>query len=72
MITYEEVKSGSYKNPENQEKAKRNGCFTLCILEKRGQVSIVTNTLQLINLEIFDKNLKLIIKNKEHIIYEFS
>ncbi|EFN60219.1 hypothetical protein EAG_03191 [Camponotus floridanus] len=34
----EEIKDGSYKNPENAEKAKKNGCFTLCILEKRGLI----------------------------------
>ncbi|TGZ49410.1 hypothetical protein DBV15_11913 [Temnothorax longispinosus] len=37
LITNAEIKDGSYKNPENQEKARKNGCFTLCILRKRGQ-----------------------------------
>ncbi|XP_071579502.1 pheromone-binding protein Gp-9-like [Temnothorax nylanderi] len=38
LITNAEIKDGSYKNPENQEKARKNGCFTLCILRKRGQI----------------------------------
>lgn len=38
MITNAEIKDGSYKNPENVEKMKKNGCFILCILRKRGQV----------------------------------
>ncbi|CAL1674300.1 unnamed protein product [Lasius platythorax] len=38
LITNAEIKDGSYKNPENAEKAKKNGCFTLCILEKRGLI----------------------------------
>ncbi|KAL6438856.1 hypothetical protein ACFW04_003736 [Cataglyphis niger] len=38
LITNAEIKDGSYKNPENAEKATKNGCFTLCILEKRGLI----------------------------------
>ncbi|XP_072754114.1 pheromone-binding protein Gp-9-like [Anoplolepis gracilipes] len=38
LITNTEIKDGSYKNPENAEKTKKNGCFTLCILEKRGLI----------------------------------
>nr|ADX36422.1 putative odorant binding protein precursor [Nylanderia nr. pubens LZ-2010]ADX36427.1 putative odorant binding protein [Nylanderia nr. pubens LZ-2010]AEG74452.1 putative odorant-binding protein precursor [Nylanderia nr. pubens LZ-2011] len=38
LITNAEIKDGSYKNPENAQKAKKNGCFVLCILEKRGLI----------------------------------
>ncbi|XP_011644386.1 pheromone-binding protein Gp-9-like [Pogonomyrmex barbatus] len=40
LITYAEIKDGSYNNSENAEKARKNGCFTLCILQKRGMVNI--------------------------------
>ncbi|XP_012215201.1 pheromone-binding protein Gp-9 isoform X2 [Linepithema humile] len=39
LITNVEIKNGSYKNPENEEKTRKNGCFTLCILQKRGIIT---------------------------------
>ncbi|KAL6267317.1 hypothetical protein P5V15_000392 [Pogonomyrmex californicus] len=38
VITNAEIKNGSYKSPENVEKMRKNACFTLCILRKRGQI----------------------------------
>ncbi|XP_011875636.1 PREDICTED: pheromone-binding protein Gp-9-like [Vollenhovia emeryi] len=38
LITNTEIKDESYKNPGNEEKARKNGCFTLCILQKREQI----------------------------------
>jgi len=49
LLTTAEIKDESYKSPENEERARKNGCFTLCILQKRGLVSInYINTYQLI------------------------
>lgn len=36
LLTNVEMKDGSYKNSENEQRARKNGCFVLCILQKKG------------------------------------
>ncbi|XP_020284493.1 pheromone-binding protein Gp-9-like [Pseudomyrmex gracilis] len=38
LLNKTEVTDGSYKNPENEERARKNGCYAKCMLEKRGMI----------------------------------